>query len=316
MKKIPALIAGTFMTFAASLVFPIVTHAADALAWTKWDYEQGKEVDAGFTTAFSFTTDNEDSILSEKYGNVDYANDYYALHPEEAASAASNGFDYEDALYLEFSAYGTFHQGDKIYFAFPHEVREIIDFYGYYNWSTVSYDNKGVTLVATTDTPECTYSFTYYKAKAQAAQASEKFWEAPLEDKLNAAVASTDKKVVEYAGDFALSYDTMKFLKEHPEITLKYTMTINGEKKTAVIGGANVIADQNIKWYGVEYLYANYGENAVAANGVAVNGEYIIKPGDTLSKIAAKFGTTVKALAAKNNISNVNLIKAGRKLIL
>lgn len=142
------------------------------------------------------------------------------------------------------------------------------------------------------------------------------FWEEPLENKLNAAVTSSDKKVVEYVGDVALSYDVMKFLKDHPDVTLKYTMTINGEKKTAVIGGANVIADSNIKWYGVEYLYANYGENKVVAANGASAGEYIIQPGDTLSKIAAKFGTTVRALAAKNNISDVNMIRAGRKLVL
>ena len=53
----------------------------------------------------------------------------------------------------------------------------------------------------------------------------------------------------------------------------------------------------------------------VAANGASA-GEYIIQPGDTLSKIAAKFGTTVRALAAKNNISDVNMIRAGRKLVL
>ena len=38
---------------------------------------------------------------------------------------------------------------------------------------------------------------------------------------------------------------------------------------------------------------------------------YKIQPGDTLSGIAAKFGTTTQALAALNNISNPNLIYAG-----
>lgn len=41
---------------------------------------------------------------------------------------------------------------------------------------------------------------------------------------------------------------------------------------------------------------------------------YIVKPGDTLSAIAKKYKTTVKKIAADNNIKNVNLIKVGQKL--
>lgn len=41
---------------------------------------------------------------------------------------------------------------------------------------------------------------------------------------------------------------------------------------------------------------------------------YVVKPGDTLSEIAADFGTTVAALAKKNNIKNPNLIRVGQRL--
>lgn len=41
---------------------------------------------------------------------------------------------------------------------------------------------------------------------------------------------------------------------------------------------------------------------------------YIVKAGDTLSEIAERYGTTVSALAAKNNIKNVNRIYTGQKL--
>jgi LysM repeat protein len=43
---------------------------------------------------------------------------------------------------------------------------------------------------------------------------------------------------------------------------------------------------------------------------------YQIKSGDTLSALAAKFGTTVQALAQANGISNPNLIKAGATLTI
>lgn len=43
---------------------------------------------------------------------------------------------------------------------------------------------------------------------------------------------------------------------------------------------------------------------------------YIVKSGDTLSGIAAKYGTTVQKLSYLNNISNPNLIYVGQKLII
>ncbi len=43
---------------------------------------------------------------------------------------------------------------------------------------------------------------------------------------------------------------------------------------------------------------------------------YTVQAGDTLYSIAIKFGTTVAALAAKNNIANPNLIQVGQVLVL
>ena len=43
---------------------------------------------------------------------------------------------------------------------------------------------------------------------------------------------------------------------------------------------------------------------------------YTVKPGDTLSGIASKFGTNYKKIANDNNISNPNVIYNGQKLII
>ncbi|MCB9484386.1 MAG: LysM peptidoglycan-binding domain-containing protein [Dehalococcoidia bacterium] len=43
---------------------------------------------------------------------------------------------------------------------------------------------------------------------------------------------------------------------------------------------------------------------------------YVVQPGDTLGTIAAKFGTTVNALAATNGITNINVITVGQRLVL
>ena len=43
---------------------------------------------------------------------------------------------------------------------------------------------------------------------------------------------------------------------------------------------------------------------------------YTVKKGDTLSAIAKKYGTTVKAIADQNKIKNVNLINIGQVLVI
>lgn len=43
---------------------------------------------------------------------------------------------------------------------------------------------------------------------------------------------------------------------------------------------------------------------------------YVVKPGDTLYKIAARYGVTVSAIVAANNIANPNLILVGQVLII
>ena len=76
-----------------------------------------------------------------------------------------------------------------------------------------------------------------------------------------------------------------------------------------------------------DYLYNRHGEiaaevnrrlgvadtapDAGAAQGVTV---YTVKKGDTLSQIAAKYGTTYHAIAAYNGIKNPNAIRVGQKI--
>lgn len=89
----------------------------------------------------------------------------------------------------------------------------------------------------------------------------------------------------------------------------------------------------NSKIYVIEGNKSNaVGERVLAVNGRYIRGfvtpkysamsksktsstiTYTVKRGDTLSAIAKKYGTTVKAIAAENGIKNVNLIYVGQKL--
>lgn len=71
------------------------------------------------------------------------------------------------------------------------------------------------------------------------------------------------------------------------------------------------------KYYMTEYSYNNNihnGFNIVDCEEVIENITYTVKRGDTLSKIALKFNTTVDELVSLNNIKNKNLIYIGQVL--
>jgi LysM repeat protein len=66
------------------------------------------------------------------------------------------------------------------------------------------------------------------------------------------------------------------------------------------------------------FIYNPAVSSVSTSNNVVTNssGEtiYTVKSGDSLSEIAAKYGTTYQNLAKYNNISNPNLIKVGQQI--
>lgn len=77
------------------------------------------------------------------------------------------------------------------------------------------------------------------------------------------------------------------------------------------IAAENGIANPNIIHPG-QVLKINGGSQVTNNTGR----EYIVKSGDTLSGIAARFGTNYQKIARDNNISNPNIIHPGQKLII
>ena len=64
-------------------------------------------------------------------------------------------------------------------------------------------------------------------------------------------------------------------------------------------------------------LGSRYDEVQNKVNGSSSSSTtYVVKSGDTLSSIAAKYGTTYQAIAKKNGISNPNKIYVGQKLVI
>ena len=136
-------------------------------------------------------------------------------------------------------------------------------------------------------------------------------WLEPYRQILHTAGNLGGKQTAEFKGNFAIPYEFILYLKDDPDVTLLYHVTYEDKVYDIVIPGSNAIADPEIPWYGPLWLLANYGEGQVPT-GAKGNGEYIVKAGDTLTKISVELGVTVDYLVEVNGIKNRNFIYVGQ----
>ena len=98
------------------------------------------------------------------------------------------------------------------------------------------------------------------RAAVAALNVDDDAWLNPLRTKLAIAAEVGGVQTVEYESDFALPYEIMKYLEDHPQITLVYHIVAEdkGIDTTVKIPGSAVKADPNIPWYGPLYLQQNF----------------------------------------------------------
>ena len=138
-----------------------------------------------------------------------------------------------------------------------------------------------------------------------------------LRDPLKAAIALGGEQTVYWDKGTALPYDIMKTLQDNPNITLVFSYTYLDKDYKVTLPGKNVKAFDTIPWYGPMYLYVTYGMfNAQAPVTSSPNAKrtYTVVPGDTLSGIAKRLGTTVRSLVNLNGIKNPDFISVGQVL--
>lgn len=84
---------------------------------------------------------------------------------------------------------------------------------------------------------------------------------------------------------------------------------------TAIIAQANGITNPSLIRTGQKLRIPGVTAAATATKTTTTR-TYVVKSGDTLLKIAAKYGTTVDAIVKANNLKNASLIRVGQTLII
>ena len=91
----------------------------------------------------------------------------------------------------------------------------------------------------------------------------------------------------------------------------------SGDTLSSIAAEFGVTVDELVKWNNISnpnMIYVGQILYLEPHNSNNYGSIYVVKAGDTLSGIAAKFGTTVSELVKLNNISNPNLIYVGQVL--
>ena len=142
-------------------------------------------------------------------------------------------------------------------------------------------------------------------------------------------VKGTSYQIIEKSGDKVLLDGIMSWLSVYDVETLDASTggpTVNAGQTHIVQYGENlsgIAAKYGTTWQDLarinalsnpDIIYQGQALNVVGEQPVATSGYCVVEYGDTLSSIAAQFGTTVERLVSANRISNPNLIYTGQVL--
>ena len=144
-------------------------------------------------------------------------------------------------------------------------------------------------------------------------------------------VKGTSYQIIEKSGDKVLLDGIMSWLSVYDVETLDASTSgpsvpETGNQTHIVQYGENlssIAAKYGTTWQELasinalsnpDIIYQGQTLNVVGGQSVATSGYCVVEYGDTLSSIAAQFGTTVERLVAVNGISDPNMIYAGQVL--
>lgn len=123
-------------------------------------------------------------------------------------------------------------------------------------------------------------------------------------------------------GNWGQNYAFLMFIYQpndepEPQPKIVYYTIKRGDTLTKIAKMYGVTVIDLVKWNNIkdpDYIIA--GQQIIVRKNENEPIIYIVKLGDTLTKIARKYGTTVQKLVADNHIINPNLIYIGQKIII
>jgi hypothetical protein len=263
-KRITAILIGLMILFITVKVSSSVSLAySDTIEWKRVNYS-GEDILLG---NFSVTTSGAESIY---FANAwaDYYEDYKAAFGDTIEEyEGTNAIDY----YIDLYGYCDPNAECTVVFTLPEASQGILK-NNSFAWEgalkSVSVSGNKMTVVVKGDEIgefACSLSVIVGNSKNTASgSVDDQFWFKPMKTQLAIAadIVATNggTAVAEASGDFGLSYEIMKYLDDHPGVTLKYTLAYKGEEHLIVIPGGGKFANPEIPWYGPEYLIGYFGK--------------------------------------------------------
>ena len=135
-----------------------------------------------------------------------------------------------------------------------------------------------------------------------------------LRARLQYAIALGGEQSVYWNKGTSLPKDVLKTLEDHLSITLVFDYVYDNKGYSVTMTGKSVRTVESIQWYGPLLLPTFDVKNGSGAEGTAETGTYVVKRGDTLSKIARNLHVRRQHLIKLNNIANPDRIRAGQVL--
>lgn len=259
-KRLLAAVMTGMLAIAAILATPIVTSAKTYTAPNTWQVvTPAGPIDSGIPVIVSTSTGNPNnvnyvlaSVSSLTDSMLAIASPYQLEDPDYIATANSFRDYYVVNVVVSFEYF--FSVGEVI--TIPHPVLgsgELVSIWYPDYWSV----NPGTNTVNVTCLDRASYfelSLLYHPMTVPApggTPASAPVAPAPAPA---ASGAEATGEVIKASGDYALSYDALKFLEDHPGVTLEYTLTYEGNEYLIVIPGGLKFADPSIPWYSPQFL--------------------------------------------------------------
>ena len=125
-----------------------------------------------------------------------------------------------------------------------------------------------------------------------------------------------DNYTIKLSGDFALPLWVMKELQYNDRYTLEYSLNYKGIIHKIIIPGGYEVADDDILWYGPEYLIGKFenGNTAGLKKFVYEGNYYVVQEGDTINSIAEQLDIPADDLLRINDLDDPKEIYPGMQL--